>query len=95
MNRQYYVYIMTNWSNKILYIGVTSNLQWRVFEHKNKLQKGFTFKYNLNKLVYYEEHQYIEDAIMREKQLKGWLRIKKIRLIDSINSDWTDLAQWW
>ena len=95
MNRQYHVYIMTNWSNKVLYIGITSNLQWRVFEHKNKLIKGFTSKYNLNKLVYYEEFQYVEDAIMREKQLKGWLRIKKIRLVDSINSEWDDLAQEW
>ncbi len=95
MDRQYYVYIMTNWSNKVLYIGITSNLQWRVFEHKNKLSKGFTYKYNINKLVYYEEYQYVDDAIFREKQLKRWLRIKKNRLIDSINSDWNDSAQDW
>ena len=86
---------MTNWSNKVLYIGVTSNLQWRVFEHKNKLLKGFTSKYNVNKLVYFEEFQYVEDAIGREKQLKAGSRNKKMILIESINKNWLDLSKEW
>jgi len=93
--RQYYVYIMTNWNNKVLYIGVTGHLQWRVYEHKNKLVKGFTSKYNVNKLVYYEEYQYIEDAIRREKQLKRWRRSKKEWLINNMNPQWNDLSSEW
>ncbi len=95
MNRQYYVYIMTNWSNKVLYIGVTYNLQWRIHEHKNKLLKGFTSKYNVNKLVYFEEYKYIYNAIYREKQLKRWRRSKKEWLINKINSDRIDLSVEW
>lgn len=89
----YYVYIMTNKTNKVLYIGVTNNLERRCYEHKQKLIKGFTEKYNISKLVYYEETKDIKEAITREKQLKGWLRQKKIALIESINPTWKDLSE--
>ncbi|MBI5409042.1 MAG: GIY-YIG nuclease family protein [Nitrospirae bacterium] len=88
---QYYVYIMTN-KSKTLYIGVTSNLSKRIYEHKQKLVPGFTSKYNINKLVYYEATSDIKAAINREKQLKGWLRSKKIALIESVNPEWRDLS---
>jgi putative endonuclease len=73
-SRQYYIYIITNKSNKVIYIGVTNNLERRFFEHKNKLVEGFTKKYNLTKLVYYEATDDVESAIRREKQLKNWHR---------------------
>ncbi len=92
MNKQYYVYIMTNKGNRVLYTGVTNDLQRRVYEHKNKLVKGFTKKYNVIKLVFYEVCDDIESAILREKQIKGWLRKKKIALIESINPEWRDLS---
>lgn len=88
----YYVYIMTN-DTGTLYIGVTNNLVRRVYEHKTKKISGFTERYNINKLVYYEHHKYILNAIEREKQLKGLLRKKKITLIRSINPDWEDLSK--
>ena len=72
----YYVYILTNFNNKVLYIGVTNDLNRRIYEHKNKLIDGFTKKYNVNKLVYYEEYKDVNEAISREKQLKGWKRQK-------------------
>jgi putative endonuclease len=92
MNKQYYVYIMTNKGNRVLYTGVTNDLQRRVYEHKNKLVKGFTKKYNVIKLVFYEVCNEIESAILREKQIKGWLRAKKIALIESMNPEWRDLS---
>ena len=88
---QYYVYIMTN-SSKTLYIGVTSNLEKRVFEHKNKLINGFTNKYNITKLVHFEITEDVNSAIAREKQIKGWLRKKKIALIEKCNPNWKDLS---
>ena len=88
--KNYYVYIMTN-SSKTLYIGVTNDLARRGYEHKNKLIEGFTKKYNITKLVYYEIFNNIEDAIRREKQLKNWHRQWKINLIESVNKDWKDL----
>ena len=91
-DRQYYVYILTNRSNNVLYIGVTNDLIRRIFEHKNKLVEGFTKKYNLWKLVYYEATNDIESAINREKQLKNWHRGWKINLIDQFNPDWKDLS---
>ena len=91
-DRQYYVYILTNKSNNVLYIGVTNDLIRRIFEHKNKLVEGFTKKYNLRKLVYYEATNDIEGAINREKQLKNWHRDWKINLIDQFNPDWKDLS---
>ncbi len=91
MDKQYYVYIMTNKGHRVLYTGVTNDLQRRVYEHKNKLVKGFTNKYNVIKLVFYEVCNDIESAILREKQIKGWLRKKKIALIESMNPEWRDL----
>jgi putative endonuclease len=91
-DRQYYVYILTNKSNNVLYIGVTNDLIRRIFEHKNKLVEGFTKKYNLRQLVYYEATNDIESAINREKQLKNWHRDWKINLIDQFNPEWKDLS---
>ena len=89
--KNYYIYIMANKTNTTIYIGVTSNLIKRVWEHKNKLVDGFTKHYNVNKLVYYEETTDVNSAIAREKQLKGWKREKKNRLIESVNPNWYDL----
>ena len=83
--------MMTNYTNTVLYTGVTNDLVRRVYEHKNKLMEGFTKKYNLVKLVYYEAGNDIESAIVREKQIKGGSREKKIRLIESMNPEWKDL----
>ncbi len=91
-NKHYYVYILTNKSNHVLYIGVTNNLNRRMFEHKNKLVEGFTKKYNLLKLVYYEETDEVESAINREKQLKNWHREWKINFINQFNPEWKDLS---
>ena len=92
MNHEYCVYILTNWSDSVLYVGVTNDLQRRFFEHKNKTIKGFTSRYNLNKLVYYECGHYINDAIAREHEIKGWIRAKKIELISAFNPEWKDLS---
>jgi len=81
-NKQYYIYILTNKSNKVIYIGVTNDLERRMFEHRNKLVEGFTKRYNLMKLVYYEVTEDVESAISREKQLKNWHRDWKINLIN-------------
>jgi len=93
MMKHYYVYVLTNKSNKVLYIGVTNNLLRRVYEHKNKIIEGFTKKYNLTKLVYAEDFSYVNDAIAAEKKIKGWLRIKKVKLIKSKNPGWKDLTK--
>ena len=87
----YYVYILSNNKNGTLYIGVTRDLIRRVYEHKNKLLPGFTSKYNLDKLVYYETTSDVISAITREKQLKKWNRAWKINLIESMNPNWDDL----
>lgn len=92
---QYAVYILTNKRNGTLYIGMTNNLERRVFEHKNKLMEGFTKKYELDKLVYFEVYQYADVAIRREKRLKKWKRQWKIDLIEEQNKDWNDLAKDW
>ncbi len=92
--KQYYVYIMTNRS-RTLYTGVTNNLERRVHEHKHKLVCGFTKKYNITKLVYYDVSSDVRAAIEREKEIKGWLRRKKIALIESANPDWRDLSEDW
>ena len=88
----YYVYILTNKTNKVMYIGVTNDLQRRLYEHKNELVDGFTKKYHTHKLVYYESHKYVHDAILREKQLKGLLRIRKNQLVETMNPNWEDLS---
>jgi len=93
MNRQYYVYIMTNKRNKVLYTGVTNNLKRRVYEHKEKMIDGFARKYKITKLVYYEVFEDIENAIFREKQSKGGSRQNKIDLINSINKGWRELYE--
>ena len=87
----YYVYILTNAYNKVLYTGVTNDLERRCFEHKQKKIKGFTKKYNIDKLIYFEEFESIDLAISREKQIKGYSRAKKLHLIDQYNKDWEDL----
>lgn len=91
MDKEFYIYIMTNQWNTTLYTGVTGDLKRRIFEHKEKLTKGFTRKYNINKLVYYEVFDDIENAIRREKQIKGSSRKKKFELIESLNKEWQDL----
>jgi putative endonuclease len=94
--RRFFVYLMTNRPRShVLYTGVTGNLSRRVFEHKNKLIPGFTSRYNLARLVYYEEFIYPDAAINREKEIKAWRRSKKIQLIQSMNSHWRDLAERW
>ena len=92
--RSYYVYIMTN-RTRTLYTGVTNNLERRVYEHKHKITPGFTSKYNIDQLVYYEETNSIHVAIAREKEIKSWYRRKKIDLIESKNPTWKDLSDDW
>ncbi|MCD6586534.1 MAG: GIY-YIG nuclease family protein [Desulfobacteraceae bacterium] len=91
MNKQYYLYIMTNRHHTTLYTGVTGNLKKRIFEHKQKLFDGFTKRYNITKLVYYEIYDDPTNAIKREKQIKGGSRKKKIDLIEKMNPNWDDL----
>ncbi|KKQ78431.1 hypothetical protein A3F00_04380 [Candidatus Daviesbacteria bacterium RIFCSPHIGHO2_12_FULL_37_11] len=88
-----YIYILTNFHNSTFYIGVTSNLEKRIYEHKNELLDGFTKKYRLKKLVYFEEYSQIEEAIVREKQLKNWHRDWKINLVKKTNPDLKDLSE--
>lgn len=92
--RQYYVYMMTN-NSRTLYTGVTGNLERRVVEHKQKLVPGFTARYNISRLVWYEVTPDVRSAIAREKQIKGWLRAKKVALIESVNPQWRDLSEDW
>jgi len=92
--RQYYVYIMANLA-RTLHTGVTNDLERRVFEHREKRIPGFTQHYDLTRLVYYETTNDVRTAIAREKQIKGWLRAKKIALIESMNPEWEDLAADW
>jgi putative endonuclease len=91
MERQYYVYIMTNKNNTVLYTGVTNDLRRRVYEHKNKLVDGFTKKYNITKLIYFEMCRDAVGSISREKQIKAGSRTKKIALINTTNPEWRDL----
>jgi putative endonuclease len=92
--KEYFVYIMTN-KSKTLYTGVTDNLINRVAEHKQGIIKGFTSKYQINKLVYFESGNNINEALYREKQIKGWLRKKKVALIEQENPEWKDLSEDW
>jgi len=91
LSKEYYVYILTNYNNSVLYVGVTNNLIKRTHQHKEKLVEGFTKKYNVNKLVYYEIFNDINFAIDREKQLKAGSRKRKINLIKKFNDEWKDL----
>ena len=88
----YYVYLLTNWNNKVLYTGVTNDLARRLYEHKNGLAEGFTKKYHVHKLVYFEATTDVRAAIAREKQIKGGTRKKKDALVQSGNPEWEDLA---
>jgi putative endonuclease len=93
MMKQYYVYILASRRNGTLYIGVTSDLPKRVYEHKQELIDGFTKKYGVHALVYYEAHDNIEEAITREKQIKKWERAWKLKLIEEMNPEWDDLYE--
>jgi putative endonuclease len=93
MEKQAYIYFMSNRYNKVLYVGITSNLIKRAWEHKNKVVDGFTKRYNPNKLVYYEIYDDIETAINREKQIKSCSRRKKAELINALNPSWDDLYE--
>ena len=95
MGKIYYVYLLINWNNKVMYIGGTSNLECRVYEHKNKLVEGFTKKYNVDKLVYFETTNDVLAAIEREKQIKKWRREKKNQLVIGMNPEWKDLSLEW
>ena len=88
---RYYVYILSNWNNKVIYIGMTSNLERRIYEHRNKILPRFTSKYNVNKLVYFETVNDVTTAISREKEVKKWRREKKNTLIESMNPNWEEL----
>lgn len=90
--KSYYVYILTNNSGNVMYVGVTNDLTRRLYEHQNALAPGFTQKYNVKKLVYFEETNSIEVAIMREKEIKKWRREKKNRLVETLNPEWKDLG---
>ncbi|MGD8457396.1 MAG: GIY-YIG nuclease family protein [Anaerolineales bacterium] len=92
--KEYYVYIMASRS-KTLYTGITNDLERRVYEHENKLIPGFTSKYNIKKIVFYESTTNVGEAIKREKQIKGWLRRKKVSLIELMNPNWDDLSNGW
>ena len=93
MRTESFIYLVANKHNNVLYVGVTKDLIRRIYEHKNKLVKGFTQKYNVDRLVYYEIFPNIMLAITREKQIKGWSRKKKDDLISTMNPDWNDLYQ--
>ena len=93
MTEEYYVYILTNKGNTVLYTGVTNDLARRVMEHKEGLREGFTRKYRVHRLVFFEAYESIQDAICREKQIKGGSRAKKINLINSLNPNWEDLYE--
>ena len=91
----YYVYILTNWKGNVMYIGVTNDLERRLYEHKHELVEGFTKQYHVHKLVYYEETSDVRAAIEREKQLKNWARAKKDALVETMNPMWKDLSDEW
>ena len=94
MDKQFFVYILTNKNHSVLYTGVTNDLKKRIFEHREKLVEGFTKRYNLTKLVYYEECGDAYGAITREKQIKGGSRQKKVNWINGMNKNWEDLYPW-
>lgn len=91
--KSYYVYLLTNWNNQVMYVGVTNDLNRRIYEHKNKMVEGFTAKYNLSKLIYFEETNDINAAIAREKEIKRWRREKKNKLVEQLNPQWKDLSE--
>ena len=92
LSKEYYVYILTNWNNKVMYVGVTNDLSRRVHEHRQGLLEGFTKKYNVHKLVYFESCGEAINAISREKQIKRWTREKKNALVESKNPNWEEVV---
>ena len=94
MDKQYHVYIMAS-KSRTLYTGMTNNLERRVYEHKQKLVRGFTARYNITRLVYYESGNNVYGVIQREKEIKAWRREKKVKLIESTNPQWKDLSEEW
>ena len=92
-SKTYYVYLLTNWNHRVLYVGVTNDLLRRVYAHKEKLVKGFTEKYNVSKLVYFEETSDVRSALAREKEIRKWRREKKDALIHSVHPEWNDLLE--
>ena len=97
MRRQhnYYVYILSNRNNRVIYVGMTNDLHKRLYQHRHKLAEGFSSKYNVNRLVYYEHSRDVNAAIAREKEIKKWRRVKKNKLIGKMNPDWKDLSDDW
>ena len=95
MMKEYYVYFLTNWNDKVMYIGVTGDLRRRLYEHQNELADGFTKQYHVHKLVYYEQTTDVHAALEREKQLKKWNRAKKNRLVETVNPEWNDISADW
>lgn len=93
--KNYYVYLSTNWNNMVMYVGMTNNLERRMYEHKNKLIEGFTKKYNIDRLVYFVETSDVNAALSREKEIKKWRREKKDSLVLSSNPEWKDLSEEW
>lgn len=93
--KDYYVYIIVNKNNTVMYVGITNNLERRMYEHKHKMIKGFTKKYNVDKLVYFEHSNDVVEAIAREKKIKSWVRKKKNALVEQYNPKWDDLDQNW
>ncbi len=91
--RSYYVYLLTNWNNKVMYVGVTNDLARRIYEHKSKVVPCFTEKYNVGKLVYFEETPDVQAALVREKEIKKWWREKKDALVISVNPERRDLSE--
>jgi putative endonuclease len=89
----YFVYLLTNWNKRVIYVGMTNDLCRRIYEHKNKLITGFTSKYNLCKLIYFEQTNDVNAAIAREKEIKNWRREKKDRLVEKTNPEWNDLSE--
>ena len=93
--KNYYVYILTNKTDQVMYIGVTNDLYRRLYEHKNDLVEGFTKKYRVHKLVYFEQTNDVHSALTREKELKGWRRSRKNALVETVNPQWIDLSEQW
>ncbi len=91
----FYVYILTNWNNKVMYVGMTNNLVRRMHEHKNRVTDGFTKRYHVNKLVYFEHGHDVLAIIAREKEIKKWRREKKNKLVETMNPQWIDLSAAW
>ena len=91
--KTYFVYLLTNWNHRVMYVGITNDLVRRVYEHKNKVVRGFTEKYHVDKLVYFEQTNAVQSALAREKEIKKWRREKKDALVKSLNPEWTDLSE--